>query len=175
MTKRYRGPVTEWSRHEVEMSLLKDQNKNLQQRLDGREQEEQSQAPPPTRWIKCIQTLKNPNPLSLMEGLMCLLLMRCFRIGYGVDYLCKSTLDWIQNLSILKPFELKVFFKLSEKQLVILSKQPIVLYLGILRKVENCFWWLTCYQTKTTDWFEHSIDCLFSNHNRKLFCALTEL
>ena len=70
---------------------------------------------------------------------MCLLLMRCFRIGYGVDYLCKSTLDWIQNLSILKPFELKVFFKLSEKQPVVFSKQPIVLYLGILKKVENCF------------------------------------
>jgi len=125
--------------------------------------------------IKCVQALKNPNPLSLMEGLMCLLLQRCFWIGSGVDYLCKSTLDWIQSLSILKPFELKVFFKLSEKQLVVLSKQQIVLYLGVLRKVENYFWWLSCCQTKTTDWFEHSIDCLFSNHNRNMFCALTEL
>jgi len=85
-----------------------------------------------------------------MEGLMCLLLLRCFRIGSGVDYPCKSTTDYIQSLSILKPFELKVFFKLSEKQAVVLSKQPIVLYLGVLRKVENCFWWLTCCQTKTT-------------------------
>jgi len=32
-----------------------------------------------------------------------------------------------------------VFFKLSEKQPVVLSKQPIVLYLGVFRKVENCF------------------------------------
>jgi len=85
-------------------------------------------------WIKCVQALKNPNPLSLMEDLMCLLLLRCFRIGSGVDYLCKSTLDWIQSLSILKPFELKVFFKLSEKQPVVLSKQPIVLYLGVFEK-----------------------------------------
>ena len=126
-------------------------------------------------WIKCVQALKNPNPLSLMEGWMCLLLLRCFRKGSGVDDLCKSTLDWIQSLSILKLFELKVFFKLSEKQHVVLSKQPIVLLLGVLRKVENCFWWLTCYQTKTTDWFAHSTDCLFSNLNRKLFWVLTEL
>jgi len=34
--------------HEEEMSLLKEQNKNLQQRLDGREREEQSLAPPLT-------------------------------------------------------------------------------------------------------------------------------
>ena len=129
----------------------------------------------PTCWIKCVQALKNPNPLSLMEGWMCLLLLRCFRIGSGVDYLCKSTLDWIQSLSILKPFELKVFFKLNEKQPVVLSKQPIVLYLGVLRKVENCFWWLTCCQTKTTDWFAHSTDCLLSNHNKKLFWVLTKL
>jgi len=46
---------------------------------------------------------------------------------------------------------LKVFFKLSEKQPVVLSKQPIVLLLGVLEKVENCFGWLTCCQTKTTD------------------------
>ena len=39
-------------------------------------------------WIKCVQALKNPNPLSLMEGWMCLLLLRCFRIGSGVDNLC---------------------------------------------------------------------------------------
>jgi len=82
---------------------------------------------------------------------MSLLLLRCFRIGSGIDYVCKSTLDRIQSLSIFKPFELKVFFKLSEKQPVALSKQPIVLYLAILRKVENCFLWLTCCQTKTTD------------------------
>jgi len=62
---------------------------------------------------------------------MCLLLLRCFRIGSWVDYLCKSTLDWIQSLSIFKPFELKVFFKISEKQPVVLSKQPIVLLLGV--------------------------------------------
>jgi len=30
------------------MSLLKEQNKNLQQWIDGREQEEQSRAPPQT-------------------------------------------------------------------------------------------------------------------------------
>ena len=41
-----------------------------------------------------------------------------------------------------------MFFKLSEKQPVLLSKQPIVLYLGVFRKVENCFWWLTCCQTR---------------------------
>ena len=39
-------------------------------------------------WIKCVQVLKNPNPLSLMEGWMCLLLLRCFRIRSGVDYIC---------------------------------------------------------------------------------------
>ena len=30
-----------------------------------------------------------------------------------------------------------MFFKISEKQPVVLSKQPIVLYLGVLREVEN--------------------------------------
>ena len=45
----------------------------------------------------------------LMEGWMCLLLLMCFRIGSGVDYLCKSTLDWIWSLSILKPFNWKCF------------------------------------------------------------------
>ena len=100
---------------------------------------------------------------------MCLLLLRCFRIGSGVDYLCKSTLDWIQSLSIFKPFELKVFVKLNEKQPVVLSKQPIVLLLGVLKKVENSFWWLTCCQTKTIDWFALSTDCLFSNHTENYF------
>jgi len=55
------------------------------------------------------------------------------------------------SFSFFKPFELKVFFKLNEKQPVVLSKQPILLLLGVLRKVENYFWWLTCCQTKTTD------------------------
>jgi len=32
-----------------------------------------------------------------------------------------------------------VFFQLSEKQPVILSNQPVVLLLGVLKKVENRF------------------------------------
>jgi len=63
----------------------------------------------------------------------------------------------------LKSFKIKVFFKLSEKQLVVLLKQPIVLLLGVFEKVENWFGWLTCCQTKTTD-------CLFENPNIILFC-----
>ena len=63
-----------------------------------------------------------------------------------------------------------MFFKLSEKQPVVLSKQLIVLLLGVFEKVENCFGWLTCYQTKTIDCFVISIDCLFENPNRILFC-----
>ena len=63
-----------------------------------------------------------------------------------------------------------MFFKLSEKQLVVLSKQPIVFLLGVFEKVENCFGWLTCCQTKTIDCFVISIDCLFENPNRILFC-----
>jgi len=39
----------------------------------------------------------------------------------------------------LKSFKIKVFFKLSEKQPVVLSKQLIVLLLGVFEKVENCF------------------------------------
>jgi len=31
-----------------------------------------------------------------------------------------------------------VFFKLSEKQPVVLSNQPVVLILGVFEKVENC-------------------------------------
>ena len=62
-----------------------------------------------------------------------------------------------------------MFFKLSEKQLVDLSKQPIVLLLGVFEKVENYFRWLTCYQTKTIDCFVVSIDCLFENPNTILF------
>jgi len=70
----------------------------------------------------------------------------------------------------LKPFKIKVFFKLSEKQRVVLSKQPIVLLLGVFEKGENCFGWLTCCQTKTIDCFVISIDCLFENPNRILLC-----
>jgi len=32
-----------------------------------------------------------------------------------------------------------VFFQLSEKQPIVLSNQPVVLLLGVLKKVENCF------------------------------------
>ena len=64
---------------------------------------------------------------------------------------------------------LKHFFKLSEKQPVVFSKQPIVLLLGVFEKVENCFGWLTCCQTKTIDCFVISIDCLFENPTRILF------
>jgi len=70
----------------------------------------------------------------------------------------------------LKSFKIKVSFKLTEKQPVVLSKQPIVLLLGVFEKVENCFGWLTCCQTKTIDCFVISIDCLFENPNRILFC-----
>ena len=52
-----------------------------------------------------------------------------------------------------------MFFKLSEKQPVVLSKQPIVLLLGVFEKVENYFGWLTCCHTKTMV----SIDCFFEN------------
>ena len=67
-------------------------------------------------------------------------------------------------------FKFKVFFKLSEKQPVVLSKQPVVLLLGVFEKVENCFGWLTCCQTKTIDCFVVSIDCFFENPNKILFC-----
>ena len=70
----------------------------------------------------------------------------------------------------LKPFKIKLFFELSEKQPVVLSKQSIVLLLGVFEKVENCFGWLTCCQTKTIDFFVISIDCLFENPNKILFC-----
>jgi len=75
-----------------------------------------------------------------------------------------------------------VFFKLSEKQPVVLSKQPvvlskqpIVLLLGVFEKVENCFGWLTCSQTKTIDCFVVLIDCFFENSNRILFWWLNLL
>jgi len=78
-----------------------------------------------------------------------------------------------------------VFFKLSEKQPVVLSeqpivlsKQPIVLLLGVFEKVENCFGWLTCCQTKTIDCFVVSIDFFFENPNKNSFllieCALND-
>ena len=63
-----------------------------------------------------------------------------------------------------------MFFKLSEKQHVVLSKQPIVLLLGVFEKVENCFGLLTCCQIKTIDCFVVSIDCFFENPNINLFC-----
>jgi len=68
-----------------------------------------------------------------------------------------------------------VFFKLSEKQPVVLSKQPIVLLLGAFEKVENYFGWLTCCQTKTIDCFVVSIDCFFENPNKILFWWLSVL
>jgi len=68
-----------------------------------------------------------------------------------------------------------VFFKLSEKQLVVLSKQPIVLLLSVFEKVENCFGWLTCCQTKTIGYFVVSTDCFFENPNKILFWWLNVL
>jgi len=62
-----------------------------------------------------------------------------------------------------------VFFKLNEKQPVVLSKQPIVLLLGVFEKVENCFDWLTCCQTKTIGCFVVSTDYFFENPNKILF------
>jgi len=53
-----------------------------------------------------------------------------------------------------------VFSKLSEKQVVVLSKQPIVLLLGVFEKVENCFGWLAG---------------LLSNQNNRLFRAFNQL
>jgi len=68
-----------------------------------------------------------------------------------------------------------VFFKLSEKQSVVLLKQPIVLLLGVFEKVENCFGWLTYCQTKTIDCFVVSINCFFENPNKILFWWLNVL
>jgi len=63
-----------------------------------------------------------------------------------------------------------MFFKLSEKQPVVLLKQPIVLLLGVFEKVENYFGWLTCCHTKIIDCYVVSIDCFFENPNKILFC-----
>ena len=54
-----------------------------------------------------------------------------------------------------------MFFKLSEKQPVVLSKQPIVLYLGVFRKGWKLFLNGWAVKTKTTDWFVETTDCLF--------------
>jgi len=71
-----------------------------------------------------------------------------------------------------------VFFKLSEKQLVVLSKQPIVLLLGVFEKVDICFGWFTCCQTKTIGCFVVSTDCFFENPNKNYVlvveCALND-
>jgi len=87
-----------------------------------------------------------------------------------VVYLCNPLFVESKAKVFLKSFKIKVLFKLSEKQPVVLSKQSIVLLLGVFEKVENCFGWLTCCQTKTIDCFVISIDCLFENPNRILFC-----
>ena len=50
-------------RHEKEMSLLKEQNKYLQQRLDGHEWEEQSWAPPVLQTHPTPQTHQTPHTL----------------------------------------------------------------------------------------------------------------
>jgi len=47
-----------------------------------------------------------------------------------------------------------VFFKLSEKQPVVLSKQPIVLLLGVFEKVENCFGWVVKPKQLVVSWFQ---------------------
>ena len=36
-----------------------------------------------------------------------------------------------------------MFFQLSEKQLVVLSNQPVVSLLEVFEKVESCLTWLT--------------------------------
>jgi len=101
-----------------------------------------------------------------MQGWSCC----CVWDRIWVVYLCNPLFVESKAKVFLKPFKFKVFFKLSENQPVILSKQPIVLVLGVFEKVENYFGWLTCCQTKTIYCFVISIDCFFENPNRILFC-----
>jgi len=53
-----------------------------------------------------------------------------------------------------------VFFQLSEKQPVVLSNQPVVLLLGVLEKVENCFA-LVDLTVKPNNWLFHGFNQLF--------------
>jgi len=52
-----------------------------------------------------------------------------------------------------------VFLQLSEKQLVVLSNQPVVLLLGVFEKVENCL----------------SFVDLTAKLNNQLFCGFNRL
>ena len=58
----------------------------------------------------------------------------------------------------------KVFFKLSEKQLVVLLKQPIVLYLGVFERFLKMFWMvdLLSNQKQPIDSLFQPIVCLKS-------------
>jgi len=68
-----------------------------------------------------------------------------------------------------------VFFKLSEKQPIVLSKQPIVLYLGVFRKrLKTVFQMVELLKLKQPiDSWKQPIVC-FGTITEKLFCALTE-
>jgi len=67
----------------------------------------------------------------------------------------ESKTDMIKNL-----FAIKCFFQLSEKQPVVLSNQPVVLLLGVLKKVENCFG-LVDLTVKPNNWLFRGFNRLF--------------
>ena len=64
------------------------------------------------------------------------------------------------KLMCFKSFLNKVFFKLSEKQPVVLSNQPVVLLLGLFEKVENCLS-LVDLIVKPNNWLFHGFNRLF--------------
>jgi len=65
-----------------------------------------------------------------------------------------------------------LFLKLSEKQPVVLSKQPIVLLLGVIEKVENCLVGRLAVKPKQSivSWFQSIVP--LKNPNRILFWLL---
>jgi len=68
-----------------------------------------------------------------------------------------------------------VFFKLSEKQPVVLSKQPIVFYLGVFEKVLKLFWMVDLLSNPNNRLIRYFNQLFVWNSNRKQFCLLKEL
>ena len=68
-----------------------------------------------------------------------------------------------------------MFFKLNEKKPIVLSKQPIVLYLGVFRKgLKTVFQMVELSKPKQPiDSWKQPIVC-FGTITEKLFCALTK-
>jgi len=96
-------------------------------------------------WTKWCSSFEESKPFEgcWRLGCACCCWAVLVKIWGSLSFVIHSRLNPKHNHS--QSFKRKVFFKLSEKQPIFLSKQPIVLYLDVFRKDWKLFFkWLNC-------------------------------